>query len=193
MGDTKELETNAIDGNRYMLFLFPWMLGGVMLSLLVATRTHIWIILVIGMAIFGVAPILLNAWVRSFFTWKARLQFSPDRLVIQFINQKTGETERNDEIAFDDVVNYRYLPAYKNNSFNFSLVLSDGVKVTYTFWPTKKLGGNVNVLGTLRSFIDAYNKRAPGGHTIEYRYGKYEYRSTYPQKDWRNSGSSKPS
>jgi len=193
MEDTKELETVIIDGPRYSLFLWPFMFGGSMLSLVVAVRAHIPMVLWIGLGVFFVIPMVLNAWVRSFFTWKARLQFSPDRLVIQFINQKTDVVERTDEIAFDDVVNYRCLPAYKNNSFVFYLVLSDGLKVRYVFWPTRKLGLNVDVLGTLRSYIDDYNKRAPGGHVIEYRYRFNDPRPRYPKKNWRNSDSAKPS
>ena len=165
MEDAKELETVAIDSNRYMLFLGSYMFGGTMLSLFVAVRAHIPILIWIGLGLFFVVPMVLNAWIRSFFTWKARLQFSPDRLVIQFLNQKT------------DVVD----------------VLNDGVKLRYVFWPTRKVGLNVDVLGTLRSYIDDYNKRAPGGHVIEYRYRFNDPRPTYPKKNWRNSDSAKPS
>lgn len=182
MEEPKEIETVAIDAKGYIAFLWPYMFGGMALTLLGLIFTHSLVCLWIGLAIFMVGPILLNGQIRSFFTRKARLQFLPDRLVIQLINEDTDVPEKTVEILFGDVVNYRCNTSIKNNSFYFSLLLSNGRKVSYSFWPPQAVVPEDDVAATLECYIKAYNKRASGGHAISYRYLWFEYHPTFPKQ-----------
>jgi hypothetical protein len=157
------------------------MIGGTALTVLGLILTHNLGCLFVGLGIFIVGPLLLNAQIRSFFTKKAQLQFLPDRLVIQLINEDTDVLEKTEEVLFDNVVNYRWDKAMKNDSFYFSLLLGDGRKVSYSFWPPRSAAPEDDVTAALDAYIKTYNKRASGGHTIAYRYLWFEHQPAFPK------------
>lgn len=72
------------------------------------------------------------------------------------------------------MVNYRTGDSVKNNSSYFSIRLSDGRKVSYTFWPPREPAREDKVTYNLGTFIKAFNTRLGGGHTIAYRYLWFE-------------------
>jgi hypothetical protein len=166
MEPSKEIETVLIQANKYVAFLWPYMLGGIALTIWAAWATHSAPLAYMGLAVFLVAPAVLNGTIRSFFTKKAVLRFFPDRLVIEQINEDTDSLERTDEFPFDEIVNYRTNYAIKNNSFFIGFVLADGRKVKFSFWPPSQPAREDDVADTLKAYIKAYNSRPEGGHTI---------------------------
>jgi hypothetical protein len=138
MEPAKEIETILIQAKKYNTFLWPFMFGGVGLTIFFGGQLRSAPLMFIGLAIFVVAPLVLNRLVRSFFIKRVRLQFFPDRLIIEVVNDDTDVLERTDEYAFADMVNYRTGDSVKTNSSYFSMRLGDGRKVSYTFWPPRE-------------------------------------------------------
>jgi hypothetical protein len=174
MEPAKEIETVLIQAKKYTTFLWPFMFGGGGLTIFFGSQLRSEPFMLLGLAIFVVAPLALNRPVRSFFTKRARVQFFPDRLIIEVVNDDTDVLERTDEYAFADMVNYRTDESAKNNSSYFSMRFSDGRKVSYTFWPPQKPAREDEVTYNLGTFIKAFNARPGGGHTIAYRYMWFE-------------------
>ena len=176
MAPTKEIETVAIDSKKYVTYLWPFLFGGTGLALLVAITRHDAPFTYILLAICWLGPMVLGSTIRSFFTKKAVLQFFPDKFVLQLINEDTDTLESTSEYAFADIVNYRSNSSGKNDSFYFSIVLKDGRKVNYTFWPPVYEDYRTGTMGTLESAIRDYNKNPNRPNTIAYRYVWPEYR-----------------
>lgn len=104
MNPAKEIETVLIQAKKYNIFLWPFMFGGFALTFLLGLQLRNAPLIFIGVAIFIIAPMVLNRLVRSFFTKRARLRFFPDRLIIEVVNDDTDIPERTDEYAFADMV-----------------------------------------------------------------------------------------
>jgi hypothetical protein len=129
MEPAKEIETILIQAKKYNTFLWPFMFGGIGLTIFFGGQLRSAPLMFTGLAIFVAAPFVLNRLIRSFFTKRVRLQFFADRLIIEVVNNDTDVLERTEEYAFADMVNYRTDDSVKNNSSYFSMRLSDRRKV----------------------------------------------------------------
>jgi len=163
-----EIETVAIQVNKYVVFLFPTMLIGIGVTLWLGIVSHNPPVAYIGLAIFLVGPAVFNGTIRSFFTKKARVFFFADHLTVQMINDDTDTLETTDEIAYDDVATFRMGESGRDDSSYVSLRLGDGRKYYYTFLEQKIGDRESNVVANLQDYIRNYNGRPGNGHPITY-------------------------
>jgi hypothetical protein len=164
-----EIETVAIQVNKYVAFLFPTMFIGVGVSLWLGIASHNLPIGYIGLAIFMVGPMVFNNTIRSFFTKKARVLFFADHLTVQMINQDTDSLETTDEIAYDDVATFQMGESGRDDSSYVSLRLASKRKYYYTFLEQKMGDREGNVLANLQEHIRNYNNRPDNRHIISYK------------------------
>jgi len=164
-----EIETVAIQVNKYVAFLFPTMFIGGGGALWLGVVSHNPPIGYIGLAIFVGGPMVFNNTLRSFFTKKARVLFFADHLTVQMINDDTDTLETTDEIAYDDVATFRMGETGRDDSSYVSLRLGDGRKYYYTFLEQKMGEHEGNVLANLQDYIRNYNARPGNGHLITYK------------------------
>jgi hypothetical protein len=99
------------------------------------------------------------------------------KFILQLINEDTDTLESTSEYAFADIVDYRSDSSSKNNSFYFTMVLKDGRKMNYTFWPTQHEDYHTGTRAILDSAIRDYNINPNRTNTIAYRYVWLEYKS----------------
>jgi hypothetical protein len=163
-----EIETVAIQVNKYVAFLFPTMLIGIGVTLWLGIVSHNPALGYIGLAIFLVGPAVFNGQIRSFFTKKARVLFFADHLTVQMINEDTDSLETTDEIPYDDVASFRMGESGRDDSSYVSLRLADGRKYYYTFLQQKIGDSEGNVVANLQDYIRNYNSRPGSGHVIVY-------------------------
>ena len=177
MEPTKEIETVAINSKKYVTFIWPFLFGGTALAMFVAVKTHSSAFTYTLMAFFWGGPLLLGRTIRSFYTKKAVLQFYTDKFIIQLINEDTDALESTSEYAFADIVNYRSSSSARNNSFYFSMLLKDGQKVKYSFWPPEYEDYHTGTMAMLDGAMRDYNKTPGRPNTIAYRYIWSDYKS----------------
>ncbi len=168
MEPTKEIVTVVIKLKNYVIFLWSYILVGVGVSLWCGLGLHSMHLMFVGLGVSVLAPALLSSHLRGGFTKKARLQFFPERLVIELINKDTDAVERTNEFPLADIVSFRTGDSLKDDSSFISLQLNDGRKFNYSFLEQRKGERGDDVTPSLEEYIRAYNHRSGVDHTIGY-------------------------
>ena len=168
MGSEKEIQTVVIQLKRYVIFLWPYIFGGVALSLLGGLALHSLPLLLIGVGFFILSPGIFSSQFRRGFSKNARLQFFPDRLIIELRNRDTDAVERTNVFPFAEVASFRTGDSFKDDSSYISLLLSDGRKFNYTFLGQGQGDGTDDVTPNLEEYIRTYNHSTDRKHAIAY-------------------------
>jgi hypothetical protein len=182
MEPTKVIETVVIQLKKYVLFLWPYLLGGIGFILFAEIGLRSTVLTIMGIAVFILAPLILNRQFRSGFTKKARLQFFPDHLVIELINKDTDVVERTDDFQFNQIASFRTGDSSRDDSSFISLLLTDGRKFNYSFLEQRRGNPDDDVTPNVEKYIRAYNESHDFDRTIRYqpsmmasRTGKYMF------------------
>jgi len=157
MEPEKEIQTVVIQLKPYVIFLWTYIVGGVALSLLGGLALHSLPLLFIGLVVFMLVPGIFSSQFRGGFSKNARLQFFPDRLVIELRNKDTDAVERTNVFPFTEIASFRTGDSAKDDSSFISLRLSDGRKFNYSFLGQRRGDRSDDVTPNLEEHIRAYN------------------------------------
>lgn len=112
----------------------------------------------IGIVIFWAFPVILQKQFQKPFSRQAVFEFSADNLQVQIFSHNQSEDKY--EIAFSEIVSFRALESFKDDSAYLKIFLRDGRSFRYNLSGQSSVGKE-NVVASIFTYFKDYNNSMP--------------------------------
>ncbi|MCW3464991.1 hypothetical protein [Chitinophaga nivalis] len=162
----KSVITHVLAPYPFTIYMFSYMMGGMLATALLALYFHLVYLIWIGFFLFMILPLVIQKHLWKLVSQKVVAHFNSEYFTLEITDSKTGKVVNENMYLFSEIKFYYIGTSSGNNSTCLKLFLSDGSRAKYSFVGLSKKCTSQEAPHAVDQYIQAYNKGKDKPHQI---------------------------